>query len=415
MLPACISSQLDPACYECFEHLGAAYAFLARRLSAHLPLLPPTAPGEYDAMLSATVTALRKSLAARAVRRRFRRPGEGEWPPAAMAMPRTWVYRTLGDALLWLGRASEGRALFSDAVREGVWSDPWCRPAQLHATVAGDCGSERRMEGLGGFLAPQHFSHVVQPFEARLPAIAAEFLLLVGGGGGGGGLAAAAGFTLEAAGLHSQRTWTVLPLAVNGTLRREACTLMPTVCAVLAATPATRVLDGQTKVSVMQPSTYVKPHAGPTNARLRMHCTLALPRPPHAAAIRVARETRGWRPGRCLVFDESCEHEVWQNATSAGGDRAVLIVDFVNPRLASFEAYMAGLHPGERDDALRVAGHKAQYAAWHAAEASRCTRRQARRSAAPGAEELDSEQQHPQRNVVPDIEGGAAPGAKPDL
>ena len=42
------------------------------------------------------------------------------------------------------------------------------------------------------------------------------------------------------------------------------------------------------------------------------------------AGIRVGTETREWRAGECLIFDDSFEHEVWHDGDS---DRVVLICD----------------------------------------------------------------------------------------
>jgi aspartyl/asparaginyl beta-hydroxylase (cupin superfamily) len=42
----------------------------------------------------------------------------------------------------------------------------------------------------------------------------------------------------------------------------------------------------------------------------------------------VAGETRGWEEGRCLVFDDTVEHEAWNDSEQA---RGVLLLDFLRP------------------------------------------------------------------------------------
>ena len=58
-------------------------------------------------------------------------------------------------------------------------------------------------------------------------------------------------------------------------------------------------------------------------SRLRCHLPLICPEPSSDINIgmRVAEETRQWEEGKCLVFDDAYEHEVWYR-TKAGRDAA---------------------------------------------------------------------------------------------
>ena len=59
-------------------------------------------------------------------------------------------------------------------------------------------------------------------------------------------------------------------------------------------------------------------------------------------AIRVGDDTRRWREGACLVFDDYFEHEAWNRTTE---DRIVLIVDLWHPDLSADEVrLLEGLH-----------------------------------------------------------------------
>ena len=74
----------------------------------------------------------------------------------------------------------------------------------------------------------------------------------------------------------------------------------------------------------------VRPHTGPTNTRLAI--SLGLDGADNAGArMRVGNVSRSWTLNRALVFDDSFEHEVWNE----GGDeqRAVLIVHFAHPAI----------------------------------------------------------------------------------
>jgi len=77
------------------------------------------------------------------------------------------------------------------------------------------------------------------------------------------------------------------------------------------------------------PGTHIKPHTGGSNLRLRYHLPLDVPEPEHNR-MRVAQKTRCWEEGKVLVFDDSFEHEVWNDGRRS---RALLIVDLWHPAL----------------------------------------------------------------------------------
>eukprot|EP00929_Paragymnodinium_shiwhaense_P076452 TRINITY_DN39313_c0_g1_i2.p1 TRINITY_DN39313_c0_g1~~TRINITY_DN39313_c0_g1_i2.p1 ORF type:complete len:280 (+),score=25.47 TRINITY_DN39313_c0_g1_i2:84-842(+) len=84
---------------------------------------------------------------------------------------------------------------------------------------------------------------------------------------------------------------------------------------------------GNAMFSKLTPGTHLKPHCGPTNARLTCHFGIAVP---DGCGIRTGETTRCWNEGRCLIFDDSWEHEVWNNGTA---DRVVLLINFWHPDL----------------------------------------------------------------------------------
>ncbi|WP_329615786.1 aspartyl/asparaginyl beta-hydroxylase domain-containing protein [Streptomyces brevispora] len=88
---------------------------------------------------------------------------------------------------------------------------------------------------------------------------------------------------------------------------------------------------GMTYFSVLDPHTHIAAHTGYTNAHLRCHLGLVTPDGPR---IRVGAGSREWERGRAFVFDDSYEHEVW-NDTDSG--RAVLLFDLWHPDLSEVE------------------------------------------------------------------------------
>jgi hypothetical protein len=75
----------------------------------------------------------------------------------------------------------------------------------------------------------------------------------------------------------------------------------------------------------------IPPHHGMLNARLICHLPLIVP---ERCGFRVGGETREWRTGELLIFDDSVEHEAWNDGT---GDRTILIFDIWRPELSGEE------------------------------------------------------------------------------
>lgn len=126
-------------------------------------------------------------------------------------------------------------------------------------------------------------------------------------------------FRDEAENLKDTGDWKQFELFARGS-RTKNCDRAPFTCKIIGNfKAASECKRGQVKFSVLHPGTHVFSHCGPTNCRLRAHLGLKVP---EKTSIRVATETRTWRDGQWLIFDDSYEHEVWHNGTSP---RLVLI------------------------------------------------------------------------------------------
>ena len=73
--------------------------------------------------------------------------------------------------------------------------------------------------------------------------------------------------------------------------------------------------------SRLAPGARIPPHHGVMNARLICHLPLIVP---PGCGFRVGGEVREWREGELLVFDDTVEHEAWNDGAS---DRIILIFD----------------------------------------------------------------------------------------
>lgn len=83
--------------------------------------------------------------------------------------------------------------------------------------------------------------------------------------------------------------------------------------------------------SRLSPGARIPPHHGVMNARLICHLPLIVP---PGCGFRVGGETREWHEGELLIFDDTVEHEAWNNGTA---DRIVLIFDVWRPEVAPDE------------------------------------------------------------------------------
>ncbi|XP_072007937.1 aspartyl/asparaginyl beta-hydroxylase isoform X2 [Engystomops pustulosus] len=140
-------------------------------------------------------------------------------------------------------------------------------------------------------------------------------------------------FLPEDENLREKGDWSQYTLWQQGRKNEKSCKAAPRTCSVLERFPeSTGCRRGQIKYSVMHPGTHVWPHTGPTNCRLRMHLGLVIPS--QGCRIRCANDTRSWKEGKVLIFDDSFEHEVWQDADSY---RLIFIVDVWHPELTQHQ------------------------------------------------------------------------------
>lgn len=79
-------------------------------------------------------------------------------------------------------------------------------------------------------------------------------------------------------------------------------------------------------LSILEPGARIPPHVGVTKALTTCHLGLLVPQ--GRCEMRVDRQIVRWRPGECLVFDDTYQHEVWNDTDEL---RAVLLVQFKRP------------------------------------------------------------------------------------
>jgi hypothetical protein len=167
---------------------------------------------------------------------------------------------------------------------------------------------------------PQDFP-VARDLEARFAEIKAEALAV-----------SPAHYYEEAEDIGRTGSWQVCMFYEQGRRNDAVCDLCPTIAAVLEADSSVRRTAGLIYLSKMAAHTHVTAHQGGSNIRVRCH--LALTVPTGDCAIRVGGESRRWTEGKCIVFDDTYEHEIWNRTAE---ERLVLLVDLWHPDLTALE------------------------------------------------------------------------------
>lgn len=80
--------------------------------------------------------------------------------------------------------------------------------------------------------------------------------------------------------------------------------------------------------SILAPGKHIPAHRGPYKGVMRYHLGLKVPEPAARCRIRVGDAVRHWEEGKSLMFDDTHEHEVWNDTD---GERVVLFLDVVRP------------------------------------------------------------------------------------
>lgn len=92
--------------------------------------------------------------------------------------------------------------------------------------------------------------------------------------------------------------------------------------------------------SILSPHKHIPPHRGAYNGVLRLHLGLSVPEPREKCRIRVADQYRHWEEGKVIIFDDTFNHEVWNDTDDY---RVVLFVDFARPLRQPWDTFNRGL------------------------------------------------------------------------
>ena len=185
------------------------------------------------------------------------------------------------------------------------------------------------------FFDRQHFAWM-DALEAQTDAIRAEFLAMVARDGGN-----IRPYVRQDAGTP-QNKWTALDGSLDwgaaflweyGVRNESVCAACPQTVAALEALPRADIPGRAPSAffSLLKPKSHIPAHTGVTNTRAIVHLPLIVP---PGCAFRVGDETRMWQEGVAFAFDDTIDHEAWNESDHL---RVVLIFDIWNPHLSLAE------------------------------------------------------------------------------
>lgn len=136
--------------------------------------------------------------------------------------------------------------------------------------------------------------------------------------------------------LNRSDRWSAFHLIEFGRRVEANCQHCPDTLEALAGIPQPHNVNRSPSAmySVLEPHTHIPPHTGISNTRLVCHLPLIVPSGCH---FRVGNEVRPWQEGEAWVFDDTIDHEAWNDSDER---RVILLCDVWNPRIPEDERIM---------------------------------------------------------------------------
>jgi len=134
-------------------------------------------------------------------------------------------------------------------------------------------------------------------------------------------------------GMENNPDWGAYYLWKSGAVVPEHAERCPRTLAALEGLPLTHIAGRAPSIlfSLLRPRTRIPPHHGFINARLICHLPLLVP---GKCGLRVGNESREVVAGQAWAFDDSFEHEAWNDSDHP---RVILLFDVWRPELSEDE------------------------------------------------------------------------------
>ena len=135
-------------------------------------------------------------------------------------------------------------------------------------------------------------------------------------------------------GLDDNDDWSALYLWDHSRLVPENAPLFPNTLKALEAAPLPDIARQAPMAlfSKLAPATRIPAHNGLLNTRLICHLPLIVPE--NCGALRVGNEERPWVEGEMLIFDDTIEHEAWNDSDQ---ERVILLFEIWRPEIREEE------------------------------------------------------------------------------
>lgn len=135
-------------------------------------------------------------------------------------------------------------------------------------------------------------------------------------------------------GMLDNKKWSTFDLIENGLANAECVKKCPETYSIISENAD--LCDIQNRApsimfSLLKAGANIPPHTGMLNTRFICHLPLIVP---GNGALRVGSTIREWEKAKLLVFDDTVEHEAWNNSSE---DRLVVIFDIWRPELDLIE------------------------------------------------------------------------------
>ena len=118
--------------------------------------------------------------------------------------------------------------------------------------------------------------------------------------------------------------WRTFILFGFGNKLEKNCKQAPATALLLETVP-----DLQTAwFSILSPGYHIPAHRGVSKGIVRAHLGLIIPKEAEKCRMRVGDTINVWHPGEIFVFDDTYEHEVWNDTAE---ERVILLFDFDRP------------------------------------------------------------------------------------
>jgi aspartyl/asparaginyl beta-hydroxylase (cupin superfamily) len=132
--------------------------------------------------------------------------------------------------------------------------------------------------------------------------------------------------------LVANRDWGAFHLLRGDPVEPNASMCPHTIAALKAAPqPVIRGRSPMALFSLLKPGAHIFAHNGLINTRLICHLPLIVP---DGCRFRVGNDVRRWEEGKLLIFDDTIEHEAWNEGSSR---RVVLLFEIWRPEISEEE------------------------------------------------------------------------------